>query len=65
MALQYIPYKFHTVSSCYVSYDYIDGLVEDCNISIANALEILQSCTKPSILSFLVESGYSFTHDIL
>ena len=28
---------------------YIDGLVEDCIISIANALEILQSCTKPSI----------------
>ena len=28
---------------------YIDGLVQDCCISIANALEILQSCTKPSI----------------
>ena len=28
--------------------DIIDGLVQDCNISIANALEILQSCTKPS-----------------
>ena len=28
---------------------YIDGLVLDCIISIANALEILQSCTKPSI----------------
>ena len=28
---------------------YIDGLVQDCSISIANALEILQSCTKPSI----------------
>ena len=31
-------------------YDYSDGLVQDCSISIANALEILQSCTKPSIL---------------
>ena len=31
-------------------YNYnIDGLVQDCRISIANALEILQSCTKPSI----------------
>ena len=30
-------------------YVYIDGLVQDCSISIANALEILQSCTKPSI----------------
>ena len=28
---------------------HIDGLVEDCSISIANALEKLQSCTKPSI----------------
>ena len=28
---------------------YIDGLVQDCSISIAIPLEILQSCTKPSI----------------
>ena len=28
---------------------HIDGLVQDCSISIANALEILQSCTEPSI----------------
>ena len=27
----------------------IDGLVQDCSSSIANALELLQSCTKPSI----------------
>ena len=27
----------------------IDGLVKDCGIAIANALEILQSCTKPLI----------------
>ena len=27
----------------------INGLVQDCSISSANALEILQSCTKPSI----------------
>ena len=26
----------------------IDGLVQDCSISSANALEILQSCIKPS-----------------
>ena len=25
----------------------IDGLVQDCSISLAYALEILQSCTKP------------------
>ena len=28
----------------------IDGSVQCCNVSIANALEILQSCTNPSIL---------------
>ena len=27
----------------------IEVLVQDCSISVANALEILQSCTKPSI----------------
>ena len=30
---------------------YIDGLVQDCNISSALTMEILQSCTKPSILT--------------
>ena len=28
---------------------HIDGLVGDCSNSIANALELLQSCTKLSI----------------
>ena len=32
---------------------YIDGLVQDCSISIALAMEILQSCTKPSIWSLM------------
>ena len=26
---------------------YVDGLMQDCSISIANTLEILQFCTKP------------------
>ena len=26
-----------------------DGLVQDCSISIANTLELLQSCIKPLI----------------
>ena len=34
---------------------YFDGLVQDCSNSIANALELLQSCTKPSISSWLVD----------
>ena len=29
---------------------YLDGLVQDCCNSIANAMELLQSCTKPFIL---------------
>ena len=29
--------------------DYINGLVQDCSNSIANAMELLQPCTKPSI----------------
>ena len=33
---------------CYVV-DSINGLVQDCSISIANALKILHSCTKPSL----------------
>ena len=28
---------------------YIDALAQDCSISNANAMEILQYCTKPSI----------------
>ena len=31
---------------------YFDGLVQDCCNSIANAMELLQSCTKPSICMF-------------
>ena len=40
----------------------IDGLVQDCSNSIANALELLQSCTKPSNYIFYVFSEkYSIT----
>ena len=30
---------------------HVDGLVQNCSNSIANALELLQSCAKPSMLS--------------
>ena len=33
---------------------HIDGLVEDCSISSALAVEILQSCTKPSIYGMTI-----------
>ena len=38
---------------------YIDGLVQDCSNSIANALETPQSCSKPSKCKCLIV--YSFT----
>ena len=38
-----------TLHGHHKTYLYIDGLVQDCSNSIANALELLQSCTKPSI----------------
>ena len=38
----------HPAFSCVV---YTDGLVQDCSISSALAMEILQSCTKLSIPS--------------
>ena len=34
-----LPFKIHE--------KYFDGLVQDCSNSIANALELLQSCTEP------------------
>ena len=39
----------HTQSYCNETLSNIDGLVQDCSNSIANALELLQSCTKPSM----------------
>ena len=42
----------------------IDGLVQDCSISIANALEILQSCTMPSKWTNTKGFNYIF-HQIL
>ena len=32
---------------------HIDGLLQDCSNSIANALELLQSCTKPSMCTYI------------
>ena len=34
---------------------YIDDLVQNCSNSIANALELLQSCTKPLIWKWLIQ----------
>ena len=34
--------------SCFLELEYINGFLQDCSNSIANALELLQYCTKPS-----------------
>ena len=34
---------------------HIHGLAQDCSISIANALEILQSCTKESLYREIID----------
>ena len=36
---------------------HIDGLVQDCSNSIANALELLPACTKPSICTLWTASS--------
>ena len=36
----------------------IDGSTQDCSNSIANALELLQSCTGPSILGWVSRDEY-------
>ena len=38
----------HQHPSCWLDCENIDGLVQDCSISTADALELLQSFTKPS-----------------
>ena len=43
-----LPIKHADTKCHYIEQGLIDGLVQDCSNSIANALELLQSCTKPS-----------------
>ena len=44
---------------------YIDGLAQDCSISIAKAMEILQSCDKPSICSGNSHAWQNMIHGFL
>ena len=45
---------------------FMDGLVQDCSFSIANSLDILQSCTKPSMFVIwfylLIDTEINFFH---
>ena len=40
---------------------YVDGLVQDCSNSTANALELLQSCAKPSIFTLYFQASFDGT----
>ena len=51
--------QFHYTDSTLLIY--IDGLVQDCINSIANILELLQPCTKPSVY-FCVHEFHLMTH---
>ena len=54
-----LPKQYHTIACKYIGfgrsrYDdhYIDGLVHGCSNSSVLAMELLQSCTKPSICHY-------------
>ena len=54
------------ISNPEMAYTYriqIDGFVQDCNISIASALEILQSCSKLS-RSYKIYDGTTYTVNV-
>ena len=45
-----------------MSTEHIDDLVQDCSISIANKLEILQFCTETSICQYAAGSEHAGSH---
>ena len=47
---QYLGHVYMPLMFVILGY-YINGLVQNCSNSITNILELLQSCTKPSICS--------------
>ena len=46
--MQLLYHQKGDIPSVYILWNWTDGLVQDCSNSIANALELQQSCTKPS-----------------
>ena len=63
----WVLFRYKDCLSRYRDFHYkekIDGLVQDCSNSIANALELLQSCTKPSVMGLrqsYLYNGNSYT----
>ena len=52
LIIQYISHNMHKVLLWVFSCEYIDSLVQDCSNSSALGMELLQSCTQPSISGF-------------
>ena len=48
MDLFLLHIHFVDIVNLHLSEGYSDGLMQDCSNSIANTLELLQSCAKPS-----------------
>ena len=48
MMINFVSHIDVLVQDCGI-YSALASLLQDCSISIANAMEILQSCTKPSL----------------
>ena len=62
--IRVIPYQLLWVSIHLISWAvelYINGLAQDCSYSIANALELLQSCTKPSTWGQMIVNMSNYT----
>ena len=54
------------ITSALIGWDlHYDGLEQDCSVSIANALEILQCCIKPSIRSFETLDIVKYSNDCI
>ena len=58
-------YGRYFVRTCQRTEIHFDGSVEDCSNSIANALELLQSYTKPSIYSTWLFCGFWFSYVLI
>ena len=60
--IQYIPGKDYAHMSIILGVLYFDGLLQDCSISIANALEILQCCTMDMSHRFIIAILFSYRY---
>ena len=54
--------RLRIIFALYVS-DHIDSLLQDCSSFIANALELLQSCVKPSIFCCTIHVAHPNDHE--